>query len=57
MITTRPYADTSMNRLIVRMLSAIAKFDRDMKVERLTDCKTMAKQNTDFREGRSKKLT
>ncbi|KAA0940617.1 recombinase family protein, partial [Sporosarcina sp. ANT_H38] len=44
--------DTSMGRLILRMLSAIAEFDRDMIVERLAEGKAIAKQNPDFREGR-----
>ena len=49
--------DTSMGRLILRMLSAIAEFDRDMIVERLAEGKAIAKQNPDFREGRPKKFT
>ncbi|KAA0944240.1 recombinase family protein [Sporosarcina sp. ANT_H38] len=49
--------DTSMGRLILRMLSTIAEFDRDMIVERLAEGKTIAKQNPDFREGRPKKFT
>ncbi len=47
--------DTSMGRLILRMLSAIAEFDRDMIVERLAEGKAIAKQNPDFKEGRPKK--
>ncbi|KAA0940641.1 recombinase family protein, partial [Sporosarcina sp. ANT_H38] len=46
-----------MGRLILRMLSAIAEFDRDMIVERLAEGKAIAKQNPDFREGRPKKFT
>ena len=46
--------DTSMGRLILRMLSAIAEFDRDMIVERLAEGKAIAKQNPDFKEGRPK---
>ena len=49
--------DTSMGKLILRMLSAIAEFDRDMIVERLAKGKAIAKQNPDFREGRPKKFT
>ena len=49
--------DTSMGKLILRMLSAIAEFDRDMIVERLAEGKSIAKQNPDFREGRPKKFT
>lgn len=46
--------DTSMGRLILRMLSSIAEFDRDMIVERLAEGKAIAKQNPDFKEGRPK---
>jgi len=46
--------DTSMGRLILRMLSAIAEFDRDMIVERLAEGKAIAKQNPDYKEGRPK---
>ena len=46
--------NTSMGRLILRMLSAIAEFDRDMIVERLAEGKAIAKQNPDFKEGRPK---
>ena len=49
--------DTLMGRLILRMLSAIAEFDRDMIVERLAEGKAIAKQNPDFSEGRPKKYT
>jgi DNA invertase Pin-like site-specific DNA recombinase len=49
--------DTSMGRFFLRILSAIAEFDRDMIVERLAEGKTIAKQNPDFREGRPKKFT
>jgi len=49
--------DTSMGRLILRMLSAIAEFARDMIVERLAEGKAIAKQNPDIREGRPKKFT
>jgi DNA invertase Pin-like site-specific DNA recombinase len=49
--------DTSMGRLILRMLTAIAEFDRDMIVERLAEEKAIARQNPDFREGRPKKFT
>lgn len=47
--------DTPMGRLILRMLAAIAEFDRDMIVERLAEGKAIAKQNPDFKEGRPKK--
>ncbi len=49
--------DTPMGRLILRMLAAIAEFDRDMIVERLAEGKAIARQNPDFREGRPKKFT
>jgi len=35
----------SMGRLIVRMFSAIAEFDREIIVERLVESKTIARQN------------
>lgn len=49
--------DTPMGRLILRMLSAIAEFDKDMIVERLAEGKAVAKLNPDYREGRPKTYT
>lgn len=49
--------DTDMGRLILRMLSAISEFDRDMIVARLAEGKAIAKQNPDFKEGRPKKFS
>jgi DNA invertase Pin-like site-specific DNA recombinase len=49
--------DTSMGRFFLRILSAIAEFDRDMIVERLAERKATAKQNPDFHEGRPRKVT
>ncbi len=46
--------DTDMGRLILRMLSAISEFDRDMIVARLAEGKAIAKLNPDFKEGRPK---
>lgn len=46
--------DTPMGRLILRMLSAFAEFDRDMIVERLAEGKAIAKQNEGYREGRKR---
>lgn len=46
--------DTDMGRLILRMLSAISEFDRDMIVARLAEGKVIAKLNSDFKEGRPK---
>lgn len=48
--------DTSMGRLILRMLSAIAEFDRDMIVERMAEGKAVARLDPDFKEGRPKKF-
>jgi len=44
--------DTPMGRLILRMLSAIAEFDRDMIVERMAEGKAIARLEPDYREGR-----
>ncbi len=49
--------DTPMGRLILRMLSAIAEFDRDMIVERLAEGKAVAKQKPGYKEGRPKKYS
>lgn len=49
--------DTPMGNLILRMLSAIAEFDRDMIVERLAEGKAIARQNPDFKEGRPRTYT
>ncbi|EGQ19560.1 resolvase family site-specific recombinase [Sporosarcina newyorkensis 2681] len=49
--------DTPMGRLILRMLSAIAEFDRDMIVERLAEGKAIAKQKPGHKEGRPKKYS
>lgn len=49
--------DTPMGRIILRMLSAIAEFDRDMIVERLAEGKTVAKQKPGYKEGRPKKYS
>lgn len=46
--------DTDMGRVILRMLSAISEFDRDMIVARLAEGKAIAKLNSDFKEGRPK---
>jgi len=40
-----------MGKLIVRILPAIAEFDRDMIVERLVEGKTIVKLNPDNCEG------
>lgn len=45
--------DTPMGRLILRMMSAFAEFDRDMIVERLAEGREVAKRNNpNYREGR-----
>lgn len=49
--------DTLMGRLILRMLSAIEEFDRDMIVERLAEGKAIAKQKPGYKEGRPKKYS
>lgn len=49
--------NTSMGRLMLRMLSAIAEFDRDMIVERMAEGKAQAKQRDDYREGRPNKYS
>jgi len=49
--------DTSMGRLMLRMLSAIAEFDRDMIVERMAEGKAVARLDPDFKEGRPRKYS
>lgn len=49
--------DTPMGNLILRMLSAIAEFDKDMIVERLAEGKAQARLNPDFQEGRPNKYS
>lgn len=49
--------DTPMGRLILRMLSAIAEFDRDMTVERLAEGKALARLDPDYKEGRPRKYS
>ncbi|PIC57002.1 hypothetical protein CSV80_11075 [Sporosarcina sp. P12(2017)] len=49
--------DTPMGKLILRMLSAIAEFDRNMIVERLAEGRAVAKQNPGYKEGRPKKYS
>lgn len=44
--------DTPMGMLILRMLSAIAEFDRDMIIERMAEGKAIARLNPNYREGR-----
>lgn len=48
--------DTAMGLLMLRMLSAIAEFDREMIVERLAEGKAIAKLKPDFKEGRPDKF-
>lgn len=47
--------DTPMGRLIVTNLLAFAEFERAMIIERTQSGKAIAKQKSDFREGRPKK--
>lgn len=49
--------DTSIGRLMLRMMSAFAEFERDLVVERLAEGKAIAKQREDYREGRPRKYS
>lgn len=48
--------NTPMGRLIVTNLLAFAEFERAMIIERTQGGKAIAKQRTDFKEGRPKKF-
>lgn len=48
--------NTPMGRLIVTNLLAFAEFERAMIIERTQGGKAIAKQKTDFKEGRPKKF-
>ena len=47
--------DTTTGRLILNVMLAFAEFERDMIVERTQEEKAIAKQKTNFKEGRPKK--
>lgn len=47
--------DTPTGRLILSVMLAFAEFERDMIVERTQEGKAIAKQNSNFREGRPRK--
>ena len=47
--------DTPTGRLILNVMLAFAEFERDMIVERTQEGKAIAKQKSDFKEGRPKK--
>ena len=49
--------NTPTGRLIRNVLLAFAEFERDMIVERTSEGKEIAKQNSDFREGRPRKFS
>jgi len=46
--------DTPTGRLILNVMLAFAEFERDMIIERTQEGKAIAKQSSDFREGRPK---
>ena len=48
--------NTSTGRLIFKISSAFADFERDLIVERTQEGKELARQKPDFREGRPKKF-
>lgn len=48
--------NTPKGRLIFSVMSAFAEFERDMIVERTQEGKNIAKQRSDFREGRPNKF-
>ncbi|MRG86713.1 recombinase family protein [Salinibacillus xinjiangensis] len=48
--------DTPTGRLIFNIMSSFAEFERDMIVERTQEGKSIAKQQSDFREGRPNKF-
>ena len=47
--------DTPTGRLILSVMLAFAEFERDMIVERTQEGKAIAKQKSDFKEGRPRK--
>lgn len=49
--------NTSTGKLIFNVLSAFAEFERDMIVERTQEGKAIARQNSDFKEGRPRKFS
>lgn len=49
--------NTPTGKLIRTVMLAFAKFERDMIVERTQEGKAIAKQSSDFREGRPKKFS
>ena len=49
--------NTPTGRLIRNVLLAFAEFERDMIVERTQEGKAIAKQSSDFREGRPRKFS
>lgn len=49
--------NTPSSKLIRNIFFAFAEFERDMIIERTMEGKAIAKQNSDFREGRPKKYS
>lgn len=49
--------NTPMGKLMITILSGFAEFERDMIVERTQEGKAIARQNSDYREGRPKKFS
>jgi len=49
--------DTTVGKLLLNMLLAVAEFERSMIVERTQAGREIARQNPNFREGRPKKFT
>lgn len=49
--------ESPMGKLIVTVLLAFAEFERNMIIERTTRGKEIARQDSNFREGRPKKFT
>ena len=49
--------NTPTGKLIRTVMLAFAEFERDMIVERTQEGKAIAKQSSDFREGRPKKFS
>ncbi len=49
--------DTSMGRFFLTTLLAVAEMERSMIIERTQEGKAIAKQNSDYKEGRPKKYT
>lgn len=46
-----------MGRLMLNVMAGFAEFERDIIVERFNEGKAIAKQDTNYREGRKKKFT